>query len=1083
MNKKRFIEASFPVKEVGEISAKEKNIRHGHISTLHIWWARRPLAASRATAYAALTGMPDDSLEWQKKRNFIIDLAKWENSNNEHLLKKAIKEILEHNDGKPPKVIDPFSGGGSYPLEAMRLGCEAYANDYNPVAVLIEKATLEFPQKFGRWEIGDWRLGFKDGRLLPIEKIKNVEKKNENTELSRLRNMEDEHGVGDSNIQLNKKISSRGEICINISDTEGSGVDTFQHSRGLGQEFYEGIHSISQDSKGLTIRTGNSIDPCSKDRLCPNGETSGNSSTNLHNRQNDIITDTLFGEEITPSPISNPLLAAVEYWGNWVLEEAKKELAEFYVTSNTNEIPVGYIWARTIPCQNPSCGVEIPLMRQYWLAKKGDRKREIGNRGKFISLFPIYDIKNKRIEFTIVKKINGKWEVMQTPPHWQSPIPNLQSFNPEEGTVSRANVRCPACGAMIDDKTTRKLFQTGKAGERMIAVVYTIKGREGKHYRLATEEDLKTFEKARQKLEEKIEELRDKWIMEPVPDEELPPKGTLGFSPQWSSPKKWGDLFNPRQKLSLLVICDAVRRAYEKMREMGNGKLEIGEKEILEEFAKAVTTYLGMGIDRLADFGSVLCVLNVTGGRGVVHTFGRQALPMAWDYIEAYPFNPNAGGWQVACEKNTKWIHHLSQIPISNSLSPISHLPFPTITQASATNLPYPDNYFDAVLTDPPYYDNVPYSYLSDFFYVWLKRSIGHLFPELFSTPLTPKSGEIVAYTQKEGGLEAGMKFFEEQLALSFKEMYRILKPGGIAVIVYAHKSTAGWETVINALLDSGLVVNASWPVNTEMQARLRAQESAALASSIYIVARKMERKPTGFYNEVKEELKKYLNEKLERLWAEGVSGADFFISAIGAGIEVFGKYEKVMDYSGNIIRADSMLEDIRKIATDYAVKKILHNGFAGEINELTRYYVLYRWEYGEAKVHFDEARKLATSCGIDLTEQWNKHGFIIKEKEFVRVLGPQERKMEELEESQELVDVLHHVLVLWERSKRTEMLERLRHSGYGKSEAFYRVAQAVSETLSNESKEKKLLDGFLAGRERISKELKEEIEQRRLFE
>jgi len=376
------------------------------------------------------------------------------------------------------------------------------------------------------------------------------------------------------------------------------------------------------------------------------------------------------------------------------------------------------------------------------------------------------------------------------------------------------------------------------------------------------------------------------------------------------------------------------------------------------------------------------------------------------------------------------------------------------------------------VLTDPPYYDNVPYSYLSDFFYVWLKRSIGHLYPELFLTPLTPKSGEIVAYAQKEGGLEAGMKFFEEQLALSFKEMYRILKPDGIAVIVYAHKSTAGWETVINALLNSGLVVNASWPVNTEMQSRLRANESAALASSIYIVARKMERKSTGFYNEVKEELKNYLNEKLDRLWAEGIGGADFFIAAIGAGIEVFGKYEKIMDYSGNIIRADSMLEDIRKIATDYAVHKILHNGFAGEINELTRFYVLYRWEYGEARVQFDEARKLATSCGIDLTEYWNRNTCIRKEKEFVKLAGPQERKTEELEDSNELIDVLHHVLLLWEKSKREIMIKRLQESGFGKSEAFYRVAQAISETLAPDSKEKKLLDGFLAGRERLQKEI-----------
>ena len=266
------------------------------------------------------------------------------------------------------------------------------------------------------------------------------------------------------------------------------------------------------------------------------------------------------------------------------------------------------------------------------------------------------------------------------------------------------------------------------------------------------------------------------------------------------------------------------------------------------------------------------------------------------------------------------------------------------------------------------------------------------------------------------------------------------------------------------------------------MQARLRAKESAALASSIYIVARKMERQPTGFYNKVREELKKHLDEKLERLWAEGISGADFFIAAIGSAIEVFGKYEKVMDYEGNIIRADRMLEDVRKIATDYAVRQILHNGFGGEISDLTRFYVLYRWNYSVARTHFDEARKLAQSCSIDLAEEWGRSGFIKKEKEFIRVLGPQDRKPKDLEDSSELMDVLHSVLLLWEKGKRDDMVGLLQESGYGKSEAFYRVAQAISETLSIEDKEKKLLDGFLAGRERLREEVREENLQERLF-
>ncbi len=394
----------------------------------------------------------------------------------------------------------------------------------------------------------------------------------------------------------------------------------------------------------------------------------------------------------------------------------------------------------------------------------------------------------------------------------------------------------------------------------------------------------------------------------------------------------------------------------------------------------------------------------------------------------------------------------------------------PNVFQASATELPFPDNYFDAVFTDPPYYDNVPYSYLSDFFYVWLKRALGDLYPELFSTPLTPKSKEIVAYTNNRSWEEA-KRYFEEMLKKSFQEIYRVLKPNGIAVIVYAHKTTSGWETLINSLLDSGLVITASWPINTEMKARLRAKESAALASSIYIVARKMQRQATGWFNEVKEELKNHLNRKLDRLWKEGVSGADFFIAAIGSAIEVFGKYEKVMDYEGNVVRADKLLEYVRELVTDYAVRQILHNGIAGELTPLSRFYLLYRWSYQTAKVHFDEARKLAQSVGVDLEKVWNR-GFVVKDKEYIYLLGPHERDLKELDDAKELVDMLHKVLLLWEKGRREEITETLQQTGWLR-DSFFRFAQAVSECLPNDSKEKKLLDGFLTGKERIISEAK----------
>jgi adenine-specific DNA methylase len=263
------------------------------------------------------------------------------------------------------------------------------------------------------------------------------------------------------------------------------------------------------------------------------------------------------------------------------------------------------------------------------------------------------------------------------------------------------------------------------------------------------------------------------------------------------------------------------------------------------------------------------------------------------------------------------------------------------------------------------------------------------------------------------------------------------------------------------------------------MQSRLNANESAALASSIYIVARKAPRQGLGFYHEVRAELRRHLQTRLQRLWEEGVGGADFFIAAIGSAIEVFGKYEQVIDLEGNLIRGEALLDEVRALATDFAVRQILHNGFAAEVGERTRFYILWRWNYAEARVPFDEARKLAQACGLDIVEEWSRRGSPLKkEQAFVRLLGPHQRELEHLAAGRELIDVLHHALRLWEKGERAALIERLSESGYGRNEAFYRVAQAISECLPFESKEKKLLDGLLTGRTR----LQEEVGQPRLL-
>ena len=892
---KRFIEETFPVKEVSEESAREKNIRHGNISTLHIWWARRPLASSRTTAYAALIPPPENTDEWSSKRDFIRDLSKWENSLNPHLIERARQDILDANGGVPPKVLDPFGGGGAIPLEALRLGCETYSNDLNPVAVLIQKCTLEYPQKYGR----------------PNE------------------------------VEAEDMLS------------------------------------------GVAIR--------------------------------------------------NPLLEDVRKWGAWILAEAKKELKRFYPEEGNGSISVGYIWARTIPCQNPSCGTEIPLMRRLWLANKPKKK---------VALYPFGE--NGEVSFKIV---GDGYEDMP------------DGFDPTDGTVSRAVVVCPLCGGTVEAKLTRKLFQGGKTGEQMVAVVTHTPGTTGKCYRVATEADLVVFREAEAYLAEKQEKLTLEWGMAAVPDEDLPLMSGVFNVPIYGM-SNWGALFNARQKLALITFVEKIKAAYQ----------QIVVEGIDAEYAKAVVSYLALTFDRMAMSYNSLTGWQ-SGYEKMGNMFSRQALPMVWDYAEPNTLGGTVRSWE-SLFKDT--------LDVISAMSRINPSTIPQISQFSATSLVHPDNFFDAVFTDPPYYNSVPYADLSDFFYVWLKRTVGDLYPELFSTPLTPKKNEITEMAGWDSKRYAykDKNFFEENLKKSFQEIYRVLKPNGVVIIVYAHKSTEGWETLINSLLDSGLIVTGAWPLNTERKSRLRSQESAALASSIYIVARKTERKLTGFYNEVKAEMTTHLNAKLHRLWEEGLGGADFFIAAIGSAIEVFGKYEQVMDFEGEIIRADRLLDDVREIATDYAVRQILHNGFAGEISDLTRFYVLWRWEYGEARVDFDEARKLAQSCGVDLAQEWDGKGFIAKERAFIRVLGPQSRKMDDLDDGVELIDVLHHVLLLWEKSQRDDMIRVLAQSGYGDSEAFYRVAQAISETLPIESREKKLLDGFLAGRERIRGEMR----QGRLF-
>jgi putative DNA methylase len=323
--------------------------------------------------------------------------------------------------------------------------------------------------------------------------------------------------------------------------------------------------------------------------------------------------------------------------------------------------------------------------------------------------------------------------------------------------------------------------------------------------------------------------------------------------------------------------------------------------------------------------------------------------------------------------------------------------------------------------------------------------------------------------------------FFETKITQAFEEIHRVLKPGGIAVIVYAHKTTDGWEAMLNGLVDAGFVV-------TEMKSRLRAAASAALASSIYMVCRKTEREPLGFWNELQPKIQMRVERKLAQFWAEGIAGGDFFISAIGPGMEEFSRYQRVETYSGEPVGVAQLLAFIRQVSTNFLVNRLLSGASRETIDKEAQFYLTYRWTYLENKVPFDDARKIASAEGVDLEQLWGKGGFVKKSGADVEVLGPQKRG--QVKEVRNMVDAMHQACQLWEKGRKEELTRALAHTGFGQSGAFWQFCQAVAECLLNGSKEKQLLEGLLIGKDayiRGSAEAIEEgkpkIEQKRLFD
>ena len=938
---RRLIEEAFPLKKVSTDSKHEKNVRHGHISTLHIWPARRPLAACRAVTIATLLPDPADAPETvkaeytrlsgsplpDKQREYLCDdliasLTRWGDENGEgdwddkdqkgrwlNKLRIARELIQMAYNGHPPKVMDMFAGGGAIPLEAMRLGCEVIANDYNPVAWFLLKCTLEYPQRLA-------------GKTYPLPEL-----------------------------DLNEY----------------------------------------------------------------------------------------------PDLNKGDLADHVRLWGQWVFENARSDLEPYYPLIG-DKPTVAYLWARTIPCQDPQCGGTIPLLKTLWVCKKAEKT--LGDTPENQRHPDFLRLKETKNQTKVI--INGK-RALKLCPDSETKRVRFEIVAPEEtedvgkSTMSRATATCPFCDSQQPGDYIKRCGQEGKLKAQMTTVVYQEKY--GKEYRPPTQAEIDAAEVSIEALKAIADE-----IPYGIPDEPMPGPKTLGFGIALYGFKKWSNLFTARQLLALMTFVKWTRTVGKEMDKVGYSP----------EWVEAINGYLACVFDRMLDFSSTL-ISWIASVEAIGHTFVRYALPMTWDFSEGAIPNEVRGGYQLCLEKVLSSMETISSAHTAK-------IPNCVILRQSATD-PI-DLETEAIITDPPYYDAIPYADLSDFFYVWLRRVIGNQFSGVLSEPLTPKINELVQHTGRfNGNKDEARKFYEEGMDESFRSAYQTLSKDSRMVVVFAHKDPEAWETLVKAMIESGWVVTTSWPIDTEQGARMRAQGSAALGTSLWIVCRKRPANTrAGHYGKVKEEMQERITERLRYFWDAGIQGPDFVWAAIGPALESYSSYKEVRRNTGKPFTVTEFLTEVRRIVTDFALGQILHGASTEALDEWTRYYLMHMKHFGTGEAPVGECILLAQGYGLSLDNLTAARIGILKKASSgsaLRLLGHTDRNSDRVGQphtSGELpiIDMLHRVMNLWDTGDKTEINAYLIEHGLRENTLFKSIIQALIETNPQGSNERSLLETLI---------------------
>ena len=1032
---KRLIESAFPLKQVSHDSVHEKNVRHGHVSTLHIWPARRPLAACRAALIATLLDDPRDveqrrailermagwvvkKVERKRINGRLVENVKettaggilhWGRESNEDL-QWFREEIRRAYGGRVPRVLDPFAGGGAVPLEALRLGCDVTAIDINPVAWFILKCTLEFPQRLAgkKRPLPDF--------VLRDEEFMAAFFKAQGFKGATLRTLLQGLGHGDD-----------GGVQLDLLSVDAPllNADLAWHMRAWG--------------RWVLVRARKELA--------------------LHYPTYAEFVPLTAGSEDAARP---PRLVEVDENGNPQTDALNGEYDTAYLNDPRNprwvaKPTVAYLYARTVACKQ--CRTMLPLLKTRWLCRK-DRKR--------VLLTMERDATQTSVAFGVQTGVP------------QSGGNTAQRREHDKrigaGTMSRTGATCPWCRAIMTMEDIRLEGRAGRLGTVMTAVV--VDGPRGKEYRLPNEHERVVAEVTDEQLESTYAD-----IPFGLPEEPLASKEALGFRVPLYGLDTWRKLFTNRQLLALGEFTRALRCLPQQL------------SDYPPAWRESIVAMCAPIISRMADRGSTLATWT-NDYEQIRNTFARFALPITWDFSEYAPLSDTTGGFLQSVDWVFKVCQHLQ--------SSVQAACCGTSVLGSATSVEATD--IDLVVTDPPYYDAIPYSDLMDFFYVWLRRSLYGLSAEIdsaFAGHLGPKwdhesdDGELIDDASRfDGDKERSKRNYEDGMARAFLSCHAALRPEGRLVVVFANKQPDAWETLVAALVRAGFVVDGSWPIQTERGNRNRALSSAALSSSVWIVCKKRATARPGWDSSVLEEMRMNIAEKLRDFWDAGIRGPDFVWAATGPALEAYSKYAAVKKANApsQLMTVSEFLREVRRMVVDFVVGRVLTHDDGKEaatgLDDVTTYYLLHRNDFGMGEAPVGACILYALSCNLSDSALVSQHDLLAQSGRG----NPEESEDDEPGEDEErsagggakvklkpwsrrrgrslgleapggrpppLIDQVHRLMHLWRDGDQVKVDDYLDTRGLPRNALFHRIVQALIELAEADSEERSLLEAL----------------------